>query len=276
MAYRGAYVVPKLIQADNRRPKKSWWLVGMVLFMLFLLLQMPATWVIKKVAPNNSYIQHVSGNLWQGALIWQLPMGASSLSGSGAWSWRPLSLLFGKMGANVEVNTGQSTLVGKVNVGQNSWQIDDFNGKITPETLASLVNWQLPNAAIDVKDVRIDHQAKKGEKVGGFTKADGQLLWAGGEMGYPSGGRVFHLMMPKVYASLSAEQKNNTNLLHLSLNNQQDKRLGDLYLDDNMMLDVNLTQRLLETMPDYKGQAPKDTPVVSVRQPLFANLGGAQ
>ena len=41
---------------------------------------------------------------------------------------------------------------------------------------------------------------------------------------------------------------------------------------DNM-LDVSLTQRLLESMPEYTGQAPQDTPVVSVRQPLLNGLG---
>ena len=39
------------------------------------------------------------------------------------------------------------------------------------------------------------------------------------------------------------------------------------------MLDVSLTQRLLENMAEYKGEAPQDTPVVSVRQPLLAGLG---
>lgn len=39
------------------------------------------------------------------------------------------------------------------------------------------------------------------------------------------------------------------------------------------MLDVSLTQRLLENMPEYSGQAPQDTPVVSVRQPLLSGLG---
>lgn len=42
--------------------------------------------------------------------------------------------------------------------------------------------------------------------------------------------------------------------------NNQDKRLGDLYIDGDNMLDVSLTQRLLENMPEYKGQAPQDNP----------------
>jgi general secretion pathway protein N len=74
-------------------------------------------------------------------------------------------------------------------------------------------------------------------------------------------------------AQLCSEQKNDNHLLHVNLLNNQDKRLGDLYLDGDNMLDVSLTQRLLENMPEYQGQAPQDTPVISVRQPLLTGLG---
>ena len=92
-------------------------------------------------------------------------------------------------------------------------------------------------------------------------------------MGYPSGSKTFYITIPALRAQLSHEQKNNKNLLHINLLNNQEKRLGDLYIDGDNMLDVSLTQRLLEGMPEYKGQAPLDTPVVSVRQPLLTGLG---
>ncbi len=267
--------MPKLTSLDNRRPKKSWWLVGIVLFMLFLLLQMPAAWVMKKFAPEANYIQHISGNIWQGSAVWQLPVGAVPLSGTASWSWRPWQVFLGKFGADVAISSGQSSLKAKVAIGKSSWQASEVNGKITPETLNHVMDWQLPNSPIKVQDVMLKREAKKGENPSGFSKASGQLIWAGGEVGYPSGGRVFRLLMPSTFADLSAEQKNNKRLLHITLNNQQNKRLGDLYLDGDNMLDVNLTQRLLETMPEYKGQAPLDTPVVSVRQPLISSLGSS-
>ncbi len=66
------------------------------------------------------------------------------------------------------------------------------------------------------------------------------LTWVGGEVGYPSGGKVFYLTMPALRAELSAEQKNNKNLLHVNLINNQDKRLGDLYIDGDNMLRCEL------------------------------------
>ena len=148
-----------------------------------------------------------------------------------------------------------------------------MSGKIAPETLASVVNWQLPNTPIQLNGVSLHHQSAAGEKTARFSEADGQLTWVGGEVGYPNAGKILYITMPPMRAQLSVEQKNNNSLLHVNLLNNQDKRLGDLYLDGDNMLDVSLTQRLLENMPEYKGQAPQDTPVISVRQPLLTGLG---
>ena len=271
-------------ELSHKRPRKLWWLIGFVLFALFAVLQMPAAWLLQKYAPNTPYVQHVSGSLWQGSAIWQIPLSSTPLTGMAEWSWQPWQLLTGKLGADVNINSEQTRLNGQVKLGLNSWQVDDMSGKIAPETLASVVDWQLPNTPIQVNGVSLKRQSsdnassesaenESAKNAAGFSEADGQLTWVGGEVGYPSGGKVFYITMPALRAELSAEQKNNKNLLHINLLNNQDKRLGDLYIDGDNMLDVSLTQRLLENMPEYKGQAPQDTPVVSVRQPLLTGLG---
>ena len=263
----------KASTSSHKRPRKLWWLIGFILFALFALLQMPASWVIEKYAPDSPYVQHVSGNLWQGSAIWQVPVATTPLTGSANWSWQPWQLFLGKIGADVDISTGQTRLDGQVKVGRSSWQVADLSGKIAPETLAGMVDWQLPNTPIQVNGVSLQRKSGSDSKPIGFTKADGQLTWVGGEVGYPSGGKVFYITIPAMRAELSTEQKNDKNLLHMNLLNNQDKRLGDLYLDGDNMLDVSLTQRLLENMPEYEGQAPKDTAVVSVRQPLMTGLG---
>lgn len=264
--------MPQASASSNKRPRKLWWLVGLVLFALFTLLQMPAAWVIEKYAPDSPYVQHVSGNLWQGSAIWQLTASTTPLIGSANWTWQPWQLFLGKVGADVDISTGQTRLDGQIKVGLHSWQVTDMNGKITPETLSSVVDWQLPNTPIQVNAVSLQRKSGSDSTKTGFTEADGQLTWVGGEVGYPSGGKIFYITMPAMRAELSAEERNNKNRLHVNLLNNQDKRLGDLYLDNDNMLDVSLTQRLLENMPEYQGQAPQDTPVVSVRQPLLSGL----
>ena len=271
--------MPHVSTSSHKRPRKLWWLLGFIFFALFAMLQMPAAWLLEKYAPDTPYVQHVSGNLWQGSAIWQLPVSATPLTGAAEWSWQPWHLLLGKLGAEVDISSEQTRLNGQVKVGSSSWQIQNMSGKIAPETLSNVVDWQLPNTPIQVNNVSLKRQSAKnsessssGKNAAGFREASGQLTWVGGEVGYPSGGKVFYLTMPALRAELSAEQKNNKNLLHVNLINNQDKRLGDLYIDGDNMLDVSLTQRLLENMPEYKGQAPQDTPVVSVRQPLLNGL----
>lgn len=275
--------MPHVSTSSHKRPRKLWWLLGFIFFALFAVLQMPAAWLLEKYAPDTPYVQHVSGNLWQGSAIWQLPVSTAPLTGAAEWSWQPWHLLLGKLGAEVDISSEQTRLNGQVKVGSSSWQIQNMSGKIAPETLASVVDWQLPNTPIQVNNISLKRQSaanpastsseNSGKNAAGFSEAGGQLTWVGGEVGYPSGGKVFYLTMPALRAELSAEQKNNKNLLHVNLINNQDKRLGDLYIDGDNMLDVSLTQRLLENMPEYKGQAPQDTPVVSVRQPLLNGLG---
>ena len=271
--------------SSHKRPRrKLWWLVGLVLFALFAVLQMPAAWLLEKYAPETPYVQHVSGNVWQGAAIWQIPLSAAPLIGAAEWSWQPWHLLLGKFGAEVDILSEQTRLNGQVKIGANSWEIKDMSGKIAPETLTRVVDWQLPNTPIQVNNISLKRQSgsdtadngstnESSKNLSGFSQAAGQLTWVGGDLGYPSGGKVFYITIPALRAELSAEQKNNKNLLHINLVNNQDKRLGDLYLDGDNMLDVSLTQRMLESMPEYKGQAPQDTPVVSVRQPLLNGLG---
>ena len=259
--------------SSNKRPRKLWWLIGLLTFALFALLQMPASWVLQKVAPQSPYVQHVSGNLWQGSAIWQLPLSQAPLTGSVNWTWQPWQLFLGKLGADVDISSGQTQLDGQLKVSRSSWQVADMTGKIAPETLRQVVDWQLPNTPIQVNSVSLQRQSAKGARAAGFNSADGQLTWVGGEVGYPSAGKVFYITMPALRAQLSHEQKNNNNLLHINLLDNQDKRLGDLYIDGDTMLDVSLTQRLLENMPEYKGKAPQDTEVISVRQPLLTSLG---
>lgn len=263
--------MPKLPTSSNQRPRKIWWLVGLIVFALFALLQMPAAWIIQKYAPQSPFLQQVSGNIWQGSANWQVPQTSTPLTGTANWSWQPWQLFLGKMAADVDITTGQTRLNGQMAIKTKAWQVDDMSGKIAPETLASIIDWQLPNTPIQLNKVSLQRQSADG-----FIQADGQLTWVGGEVGYPSGDKVFYIMMPAMRAQLSHEQKNDKQLLHVNLLDNQDKRLGDLYLDQDNMLDVSLTQRLLENMPEYKGQAPQDTPVVSVRQPLLTGLGSSQ
>ncbi len=249
----------------NKRPSKLWWLLALIILMICLLVQLPISWVAQRFIPNNPYIQWVSGNIWHGSANWQLPpIGQSDmLNGNATWQWKPLKLVTGKFSADVEISTGKTALKGEMNIGLQSAQLQKLSGRIHQETLASIVNWQLPDAPIQVNNVGI-----KMDKNTGFDEATGQMTWVGGQLGYPYNGVVQQVNLPALKIDLSTETKAENKVLRAHIVNQEDKTLGDLYLDKEGMLDISLTQRLLENAPSYQGSAPQDTPVINLRQPI--------
>lgn len=251
----------------NLKPTKLWWLIGLVLFGLCLVLQLPARWLVEKFAPNNPIIQQVSGNIWQGQISWQIaPRPNTPLAGTLQWQWQPYHLITGKLGMAVAIRTGQTTLNGKIKLGKNTWQANDFSGKITPDTLNQLVNWRLPDTPIIIKDLTIHKNTT------GFQQANGNLSWAGGDLGYIMGGKTYPINLPNMVGTLNSKKSNNNQptQLHLALTTAQGQRLGDFYLDNDNMLDVELTQRLLKNMPSYRSNGADDSVVVSLRQPLMS------
>ncbi len=249
----------------NKRPSKMWGLLAFIILMVCLLVQLPISWITQRVMPNNPYIQWVSGNIWHGSATWQLPPTGQGkmLNGDASWQWKPLKLFTGKFSADVEISTGKTKLNGEMNIGLQSAQLQKLSGRVHQETLASIVNWQLPDAPMQVNNIGI-----KVDKTTGFDEATGQMTWVGGQLGYPYSGVIRQVNLPALKIDLSTEKKAENKVLHAHIVNQEDKTLGDLYLDKEGMLDISLTQRLLENAPSYQGSAPQDSPVISLRQPI--------
>lgn len=256
------------------KPTKLWWLIGLVLFGLCLVLQLPARWLVEKFVPNNPMIQQVSGNIWQGQISWQIaPRPNTPLAGTLQWQWQPWHLITGKFGANVVISTGQTKVNGQIKVGKNQIQANEFSGKITPDTLNQFINGRLPETPIVIKNLTL-HKDNAG-----FQQANGELSWAGGELAYVMGGKSYPINLPNMVGTLAnkkggtnnaQDNSNTTSRLHLALSTPQGQRLGDFYLDNDKMLDVELTQRLLKNMPSYRGNGADDSVVVSLRQPLMS------
>lgn len=251
------------ISKQQHKPSKLWLLFGIVIFLLVLILQLPAAWVLARFAPNQPYIEHINGSVWQGQAAWRLP--SQPVAGTLAWQWRPWTLLWGKVSAKVTVLTGNSQLSGVVGMGKSGWQVQQMQGKLDTATLAPVLPWQLPQAPINIENLTLAYQQELG-----FTDVAGNLKWAGGLLGYPYQGKIQRIDLPPMQADLTKEQDR----AHLALVNNNTERLGDIYLDKDNMLDVQLTQRLLQHMPGYQGSAALDTAVVSVRQPLQSLSGG--
>ena len=242
---------------NKKSQQMTWWMVGVIAFFIFVLLQIPATWLISKFYKNNQVLQNVSGNIWQGQADWH----KGNLRGSLSWKTRPLDLILLRVGANIEIHSGQTQLKGLVAYGLGKKIIiKDMNGQIAPDTLKMMANWEWPNNAIQLKDVGFDFK-----KENGFANAVGKTQWAGGNLVYTFAQRQERMTMPSVNGQLSDE----SGKLVIAIQDQKSQKMANISVDSTLMLDIQLTQRLLLNVPSYDGKAGLDTYVISSRQPLL-------
>ncbi len=235
----------------------TWWLIAVFAFLIFVLLQIPATWLISKFYKDNQVLQNVSGNIWQGQADWR----KGELKGAVAWKTRPLDLVLLRLGADIEVQSGATQLKSIVGYGfGNKIMVRKLEGKIAPDTLKTLVNWQWPANLIQLNDVQMNYK-----KDTGFSQAEGGLQWGGGELIYMFSDRQDRMNIP----SLKATLKDDAGKLQFDIQDQRSQKMANLVLDQNMMLDVQLTQRMLLNVPSYEGKAGLDTYVITTRQPLL-------
>lgn len=237
------------------------WLITFVgLLLVSLVLQVPASWLLAKFAPNVRMLDNVSGNLWQGQARWHY----QRLNGTVHWNTRPWELLRLRGASNVVIQTGQTELRGIVSIGLGKrYHVQQFEGKIGADTLSNVLPWQWPSANINVKDLSLDFQQNQG-----ISAAKGQLSWAGGMLNYPIGQHFERINIPP----LSGELSHDKDKMKLLITDSQKQRLAELNLDKDLMLDVQITQRFLLHAPGYQGKAGLDSAVVTTRQPL-SSLG---
>ncbi len=236
----------------------TWWIFAVIAFLVFVVLQIPANWLISKFSKNNQTLSNVSGNIWQGQADWH----RGNLRGSLHWSTRPLDLMLLRVAADVEVHSGNTQLNGVLGYGFGKKIIvRQLSGQIAPETLKSVVNWQWPANNIQLSNVKFNYQ-----KDHGFTQSEGQLHWGGGALTYTYGQRQERMDMP----SLQGQLQDADGRLQIDIRDQRNQKMANLAFDQNLMLDAQLTQRLLLNVPSYEGKAGLDTFVISTRQPLFS------
>ena len=70
--------------------------------------------------------------------------------------------------------------------------------------------------------------------------------------------------------SLQGQLQDADGRLQIDIRDQRNQKMANLAFDQKLMLDAQLTQRLLLNVPSYEGKAGLDTFVISTRQPLFS------
>ncbi|ANF80859.1 general secretion pathway protein [Acinetobacter sp. NCu2D-2] len=245
----------------NNKPNTFKWLILAIgAFFIFVVLQVPAAWLIAKFYKNNQVVHNVNGNIWQGSADWK----KGNLNGSLNWQLRPLDFLLLRTGANIDVHSGNTKISGIVSYGLGkTLHLKDLQGQLAPETLKSIADWQWPTNPIQFSNVSLKYKKQQG-----FNDAVGDMQWSGGELLYTFAQRQERMNVPVLAAQMADE---NGQLL-IDVRDNREQKMMNIKLDADLMLDVQLTQRLLLNVPSYEGNAGLDTFVISTRQPLMGAM----
>ena len=147
---------------------------------------------------------------------------------------RPLDLLLLRVGAHVDIHSGNTQLSGIMAYGLNkSFIVKNLEGQVAAETL-KIADWQWPSTAIQLKDLDFKYKPQQG-----FSQVAGQMQWAGGELIYTFAQRQERINIPALTGTLTDE---NGQLL-LDVRDSREQRMLNIKLDPGMMLDIQLTQR---------------------------------
>lgn len=234
----------------------SWWVFSILTFLIFIMLQIPASWLVSKFYPENQNLQNIRGNIWNGQADWR----KNQLSGTITWAYRPLDLLFLKIAADTEIRSGETYLQGVVGYSFGHVLLQSLSGKIAPETLKNIYQWQWPSSNIHIKNLNFKYK-----KTSGFEKVDGTVQWEGGELLYTHAQKIERVSIPVLKGTALSDQGK----FILDVRDMRDQKLANFSLDAALMLDTQLTQRFLMNVQGYDGKAAMDAYVISVRTPLI-------
>ena len=148
-------------------------LSGVLLYLLFLILQMPVAWLITWI-PQDSPVQlrQASGSPWNGSIrqvTWSIDTDRLEL-GSLSWRWIPSELLQGRLGLNIQLVNKERKLSGIVHLADQSLQLKNIQGELDAAILGfvsrplSLLQPQgsllLDIPALSLKQKRIHGEAR--------------------------------------------------------------------------------------------------------------------
>ena len=148
---------------------------GALLYLLFLVVQMPAVWLAARLpADNPLHLYQVEGNLWRGSVgrvTWNSGMDTLDL-GRLRWTLQPGELLQGGLGLAFELGQASRMLKGSLRYGRDGLRLRDVRGELDAPVLGfatralSLLQPQ-GKLVLDIANLHLS-----GNRIHGEAKAD--------------------------------------------------------------------------------------------------------
>jgi hypothetical protein len=127
-----------LKQTDTPRWRGGLIFIGALLYLIFLIVQMPAAWLIARIPEDSPVrLQQASGGPWSGkvaSVVWRVDAESIEL-GALNWRWLPGELLGGRIGFQLDLGREANSLGGIVLLEKNGWSVKNLRGPIDARVL---------------------------------------------------------------------------------------------------------------------------------------------
>lgn len=240
-------------------------LLGALVYAVVLVILVPAGWVWQQASahvnlPPEVQVRQVSGKLWDGAagvVVAGYPVRVG-------WALGWPSLGGTTMPVDIELDTAQSSLQGKLTVG---WPLNaalDASGHVGVAEFRDLIR-QSGGAMIE-GDVAIDRLQLAWED-NRVIRADGLARWPGGRVTWPMGDQTGSADFPPMQANLDMVQGG----VELKIAEQGGAGpAAQANLLWNGMMEIRVYKRMVDLAGQpWSGSASPDDVVFRVRQPLI-------
>ena len=185
---------------------KTLWAIGFVAYFIFLLLMMPATWMIHRIPSLSQHMSAVAGNLFEGQAQLRVQGRWADLWDHTqiSWQFRPFYLLTGGLGfqlhlKNTALDTQGVAILGIRQLGMKHW--DGF------------VDGSWLSRFLDQQKISFDHRLQLTQvsiwlnyRKPLMSSASGQLTWPGGIAHYSMNEKMQSVQFPALTGSFSHEK----------------------------------------------------------------------
>lgn len=116
------------------------WSIGFVLLsFVFLLVQLPASWVIRQLPPLPIAVEfaQTTGTVWQGETLLQTPL-LSARPANVHWQWQASELLVGRAQWQLEAEVDRALVNVVCTLSRSGWSV---NGDVVAAAASPLPQW---------------------------------------------------------------------------------------------------------------------------------------
>jgi hypothetical protein len=204
------------------------WVIGALLFIVFAVIFAPAT-LIRSFLPADGSIDllQAQGSLWRGSaelFVEGLPAGTLR------WNHRPVTILQGSLGYDIEWFGVDHRISGRVKLGPGQWLVQGAGNVDAP----FLNRWLAPYDIVMSGRVELDSVSlSAGYRGIGHGAASGSARWDGGPVSYRLAGQDYAGQLPPLTAFLGDgleavvyPQDGQTPLLRLAVQDDGFVRIG--------------------------------------------------